>query len=72
MFTRLEMNKCALAYPQTGADHAAGDYLVDATINGHHIHGDGQKGAPLLALRARLPDWTVSVGFVSQLEAVRV
>ena len=52
--------------------HSAGDYLVDAVINGHHIHGAGTRSAPLREFMARLPAWTVAVGFSSALEAIRV
>ncbi|XP_043192678.1 endoplasmic reticulum metallopeptidase 1-like [Amphibalanus amphitrite] len=52
--------------------HETSDYLTDAVINGHHIHGPAMKSASLREFLARLPDWTVAVGFSSALEAIRV
>ncbi|XP_037092427.1 endoplasmic reticulum metallopeptidase 1-like [Pollicipes pollicipes] len=57
---------------KVSAEHAADDYLLDGVINGHHIHGAGRTGAPLLAILGRLPDWTVHIGFASSLDAIRV
>ena len=61
-----------IRHRQVSGRHAAGDYLTDVVINGHHIHGPSMKSAPLREFIARLPDWTVAVGFSSSLEAIQV